>query len=119
MEERFVDRRKYKRVESAVDILITVRINDLENEHTVVSGKTVNISANGVLIAYDEAIPVDAPVLLTFFPTDSDELIDVKGRVKRVEKAGEQYNLGIEFIDFKPEQAARLDRLLHQKATAD
>jgi c-di-GMP-binding flagellar brake protein YcgR len=113
MSEQFIERRKYRRVKSAVDILITILRAEGENEYAVVTGKAVNISGNGLLLAFDEEIPADTSIKLTFFLPDSDALIEVKGKVARIEKTDDDYNIAVEYTELKKEIVAKLDEFLN------
>lgn len=61
-------------------------------------GTVLNISAGGVLVDLEEQIAERDIVLMRFILQDTEELDNVLGVVKRVEKDGEGYLAGIEFI---------------------
>ncbi|UCG61697.1 MAG: PilZ domain-containing protein [Candidatus Zixiibacteriota bacterium] len=62
-------------------------------------GTVLNISAGGVLVDLEETIHEKDIVLMRFILQDVEKLDNVLGVVKRVEKDGEGFLAGIEFIN--------------------
>ena len=74
-------------------------LGDFSNEQDYhFHGTVLNISAGGVLVDLEEQISERDIVLMRFILQDVEELDNVLGVVKRVEKDGDSYLAGIEFI---------------------
>ena len=95
--------RRFVRLEIASPITISVVKDSLGNFNCdggdlKIDGIILNISPGGMLVAMGHPLAAGDIVLMSFSLQDIETLDDVLGIVKRVEKDGDSYMDGIEFI---------------------
>ena len=96
------NQRRFIRLEISAPVWMKSVKDCLENFSTddeyQYHGTVLNISAGGVLVEIEEAIAEKDIVLMRFILQDVEKLDNVLGLVKRVDKDGEGYLVGIEFV---------------------
>ena len=94
------EKRQYIRLESIN--LLDYLIIDKEGMQTTHSmARTLDISENGLKLETDKEISLGDTLLITIGL--EEDLIDLMADVTHVEKEGNRYQAGIEFIDIKDE----------------
>jgi response regulator RpfG family c-di-GMP phosphodiesterase len=86
----------------------------LEKNGRFVLGRSVNISASGMLLEVDRMLPGDGVVRLHFYlPADAVPL-QLEAQVLRAEFSGTMAKYGMRFIDLKSEERERIERYVHR-----
>jgi len=94
-----VQRRRYVRLDitSSIDIKLIVP-EPVQGGFIPFCGDVLNVSAGGVLIESEEAMPEDAYVVMEFELNGSDRISGVVGRIKRCDSETDSSHLvGVEF----------------------
>lgn len=105
------ERRRYKRFDTELDV--KYRLLKSLNSHSSTNGK--NISKGGIAILTYEIFPKETILEIEISMPDSNSPINIKGKVAWCEEKGQldsdgkrSFLAGIEFIDIKDEQQAKL-----------
>lgn len=95
-----LEQRKYIRLDSLnlLDYLIIDK-QGMQTTHSM--GRTLDISENGLKLETDKEVCVGDTLVITIGL--EEDLIDLMADVTHVEKAGNRYNSGIEFVDISAE----------------
>jgi|GEM_PF-6206643 len=103
------ERRKYKRVKNQYEVKIKI---SKDNKHD--TGKSVNMSACGVLIKSNKPFDVGALINARFINPESKDIFESTAKVIRVEMNADNktYDIGIEFIDLNDEEEKNLNHFL-------
>ncbi len=118
MGERAVERRKYPKVERSFDIKGDTERNVGEiGTDPFKIGRSINISASGVLFRYDRLVGPGAIVKVAFLKPNSFEFFQGKARVVRTEidPGDETYRIGIVFIGLDRTDAEDLNYCVIRK----
>lgn len=86
----------------------------LENAGRFVLGRSLNISANGMLIESDRVLPGDGRLQLKFFLPGESEPVQVLGEVLRSEFAGTMARYGVRFVNLQKEAREQIDRYVQR-----
>jgi two-component system, OmpR family, alkaline phosphatase synthesis response regulator PhoP len=77
-------------------------------------GRSVNISANGMLIEVDRLLPHDGPVRLHFYLPGDPHPLQIVGEVLRAEFTGSMSRYGVRFLSSTDEDRERIARYVHR-----
>jgi len=118
MKKKKVERRKYRRVKSDFDIKIDTAIDVMEiSNYSFKTGKSIDISASGVLFRYNKLVELGTIIKVTFLIPNSFEFFEGKAKVVRTEinPDNETYDIGIEFADLNNNDADELNYYVLKK----
>jgi response regulator RpfG family c-di-GMP phosphodiesterase len=86
----------------------------LEKNGRFVLGRSVNISANGMLLEVDRVLPHDNSMRLHFYlPGDAKPLV-LDSEVLRAEFSGPMPKYGLKFVSLTGEDRERIERFVHR-----
>ncbi len=107
------DGRKYKRIKSDFNVRIILPDAGL-GLSGIVTGKTVNVSATGVLFFNDKLLEIGTVINVKFLKPNSFDFFQGDAKVVRVEipQEGSGYEIGVQFIDLTPEDEKKLNYYL-------
>lgn len=107
-----MERRKYKRIKSDLDVKI--KIAKAAEQKDIEEGKSINISACGVLIQYDKPLKIGALINVRLSEENSDDVFEKTAKVIRVEMNPDNktYDIGIKFIAIDDNESEKLDKYL-------
>ncbi|HEY0156337.1 MAG TPA: PilZ domain-containing protein [Thermoanaerobaculia bacterium] len=86
----------------------------LEKDGRFVLGRSVNISATGMLIEVDRMLPQDGPVRLHFYLPADPKPLQVTAEVLRAEFSGPHSKYGMRFLNPSDEDRERISRFVHR-----
>ncbi|HKO55179.1 MAG TPA: response regulator [Thermoanaerobaculia bacterium] len=86
----------------------------LENNGRFILGRSVNISANGMLLEVERVLPGNGVVRLHFFLPGDPKPMEVNAEVLRAEFAGTMAKYGLRFVDPTPEERERIEKYVHR-----
>jgi c-di-GMP-binding flagellar brake protein YcgR len=86
----------------------------LEKNGRFVLGRSVNISASGMLLEVDRMLPGDGVVRLHFYLPGDAVPLQVEAQVLRAEFSGTMAKYGMRFTDLHDEQRDRIERYVHR-----
>lgn len=105
------ERRNYRRIKG----VFNVRVKEEDDDSLQLShGKSVNVSAGGILFKYNKPIQLDKIINIRFLRPNSFEFFEGNAKVTRCELSPNSkfYYIGIEFIDLTEEDVKKLDYFL-------
>jgi len=104
-----VNRRKYSRVDTSVKVRIQ-KYNKEDKTFITDAGMSKNVSAGGLLLAYDKLLQLGSFVMVSFtLPGSTDEELDFVGKIVRVELMPDGiYEYGIMFMRKTPGEYEKL-----------
>lgn len=86
----------------------------LEKNGRFVLGRSVNISATGMLIEVDRMLPQEGPLRLHFYLPADPKPLQVLAEVLRAEFSGAMSKYGMRFISPTDEDRERISRFVHR-----
>ncbi|HYH05909.1 MAG TPA: PilZ domain-containing protein [Thermoanaerobaculia bacterium] len=86
----------------------------LEKNGRFVLGRSVNISATGILIEVDRMLPQEGPLRLHFYLPSDPKPLQVMAEVLRAEFSGSMSKYGMRFVDLSEEDRERISRFVHR-----
>lgn len=86
----------------------------LEKNGRFVLGRSVNISATGMLIEVDRMLPQDGPVRVHFYLPADPKPLQLMAEVLRAEFSGSMSKYGMRFLDASEEERERITRFVHR-----
>jgi two-component system, OmpR family, alkaline phosphatase synthesis response regulator PhoP len=86
----------------------------LEKNGRFVLGRSVNISATGILIEVDRMLPQDGPVRLHFYLPGDPRPLQLLAEVLRAEFSGSMSKYGMHFLEPSEDDRARISRFVHR-----
>jgi len=86
----------------------------LEKNGRFVLGRSVNISASGMLLEVDRMLPGDGVVRLHFYLPGDAVPLQLEAQVLRAEFSGTMAKYGMRFIDLQPAERERIERYVHR-----
>jgi c-di-GMP-binding flagellar brake protein YcgR len=101
MQKRTVERRKYRRAKGSFNVKVDTDRDVREmGSYSFKIGKSINISAGGVLFRYDTLVRLGTIIKVTFLKPNSFELFQGRAKVVRTEidPDSQTYNIGIVFV---------------------
>lgn len=86
----------------------------LEKNGRFVLGRSVNISASGMLLEVDRMLPGDGVVRLHFYLPGDPVPLQLEAQVLRAEFSGTMAKYGLRFMDLKNDERDRIERYVHR-----
>jgi response regulator RpfG family c-di-GMP phosphodiesterase len=86
----------------------------LEKNGRFVLGRSVNISASGMLLEVDRMLPGDGVVRLHFYLPGDAVPLQLEAQVLRAEFSGTMAKYGMRFMDLQSEERDRIERYVHR-----
>jgi two-component system, OmpR family, alkaline phosphatase synthesis response regulator PhoP len=86
----------------------------LENNGRFILGRSLNISANGMLLEVDRVLPGDGKVRIHFYLPGDTAPMQIVGEVLRAEFTGAMAKYGVRFVDVGAEQRERIERFVQR-----
>ncbi|HET7435367.1 MAG TPA: PilZ domain-containing protein [Thermoanaerobaculia bacterium] len=86
----------------------------LEKNGRFVLGRSVNISANGMLLECDKVLPQDSTVRLHFYLPADPKPLQIDAEILRAEFSGAMSKYGLRFLETADEDRERIDRFVHR-----
>jgi response regulator RpfG family c-di-GMP phosphodiesterase len=86
----------------------------LEKNGRFVLGRSVNISATGMLIEVDRMLPQDGPVRVHFYLPADPKPLQLMAEVLRAEFSGSMSKYGMRFLDASEEERERITRFVNR-----
>jgi len=86
----------------------------LEKNGRFVLGRSVNISANGMLLEVDRVLPGEEHVVLHFFLPGDATAIKVDAEILRAEFSGTMAKYGLRFVNLNLEERQRIEKFVHR-----
>jgi hypothetical protein len=111
------ERRLYQRVESRINVRLARQDNASEIKDVMIDvAKSVNISANGMLIHTKERLAMEEIISVMFLKPNSFEFFEGLGRVVRVEEnTNDAYMAGLHFFNLSSSEINNLNYYLRAK----
>ncbi len=109
--EDIKERRRYKRVKGDFNVRIKIEEDDYLK---INQGKSINVSAGGILVQYDKPIELGKIINVRFLRPNSFEFFEGNARIVRCELSSDNndYLIGIEFIGLSNGDLKKLDFFL-------
>jgi response regulator RpfG family c-di-GMP phosphodiesterase len=86
----------------------------LEKNGRFILGRSINISANGMLLEVDRVLPGDGSVVVHFYIPGDPKPLQMEAAVLRAEFAGTMAKYGLQFVNISDEERERIDRYVHR-----
>jgi len=86
----------------------------LEKNGQFLLGRSINISATGMLIEVDRLLPQDGPVRLHFYLPGDPRPLQIMAHVLRAEFSGALSKYGLRFVDPSDADRERISRFVHR-----
>ena len=86
----------------------------LEKNGQFLLGRSINISATGMLIEVDRMLPQDGPVRLHFYLPGDPRPLQIMAQVLRAEFSGALSKYGLRFVDPSDADRERISRFVHR-----
>ncbi len=86
----------------------------LEKNGRFVLGRSLNISATGMLLEVDRVLPGEELVRLHFFLPGDAKPLQIDAEILRAEFTGTMAKYGLRFINLNPEERERIERFVHR-----
>lgn len=86
----------------------------VEKNGRFVLGRSVNISANGMLLEVDRVLPQDGPFRLHFYLPGDPKPLQIEAEVLRAEFTGSLAKYGLRFVNPLEEEKERIEYFVHR-----
>ncbi len=86
----------------------------LEKDGRFILGRSMNISANGMLLEVDRVLPGEGRVRLHFFLPGDARPLQLAAEVLRAEFAGAMAKYGVRFVDASDGDRERIEQFVHR-----
>lgn len=86
----------------------------LENNGRFILGRSLNISANGMLLEVDRVLPGDGRVRIHFYLPGDPKPMQIIGEVLRAEFTGTMAKYGVRFTESDDEQRERIEKFVQR-----
>jgi response regulator RpfG family c-di-GMP phosphodiesterase len=86
----------------------------LEKNGRFVLGRSLNISATGMLIEVDRVLPGEENVRLHFFLPGDPKPLQIEAEILRAEFSGTMAKYGLKFMNANPEERERIEHFVHR-----
>jgi response regulator RpfG family c-di-GMP phosphodiesterase len=86
----------------------------LEKNGRFVLGRSVNISANGMLLEVDRVLPGEEQVRLHFFLPGDTTPLKIDAEILRAEFSGTMAKYGLRFINLNTDERERIEKFVHR-----
>ncbi len=110
------EQRGYARVKSNFNVKINFG-DAMEEIYTIKVGKSIDVSAKGILFDYEKPMKKGSIVSVAFLRPNSFEFFEGEAKVTRVEKNPDNktYSIAIEFVNLSDDEAQKLDFYLSRR----
>ena len=104
-------KREYVRVNDEFNVRLVKRNAGITSGNLEINtSKSINVSANGLLINTDEKLEPNSTLGITFMKPNTFDFFKGTGTVVRVEQESDKsYKIAIAFVDLSPEDKKTLD----------
>ena len=86
----------------------------LENNGRFILARSLNISANGMLLEVDRVLPGDGRLRIHFYLPGDPKPMQIIGEVLRAEFTGTMAKYGVRFVESDDEQRGRIERFVQR-----
>ena len=86
----------------------------LENNGRFILGRSVNVSATGMLLEVDRVLPGEGAVRLNFYLPGDPKPLHIEAAVLRAEFSGTNARYGLQFLDLGSDERARIEQYVHR-----
>jgi CheY-like chemotaxis protein len=86
----------------------------VERNGRFILGRSVNISANGMLIEVDRVLPGQGHVRVHFYLPGDPQPLQLKGEILRAEFNGTTPKYGVRFVEFGSGERSRIEHFVHR-----
>ena len=86
----------------------------MEKNGRFVIGRSVNISANGMLLEVDRVLPGDDGVRLHFYLPGDARPLQLEAHILRAEFAGTMAKYGLKFLNLSNDERDRIEQFVHR-----
>jgi len=86
----------------------------LEKNGRFILGRSVNISANGMLFEVDRVLPGEGKVRVHFFLPGDPRPLQIESEILRAEFSGTMAKYGIRFLSTDPAERERIEQYVHR-----
>lgn len=86
----------------------------LEKDGRFLLGRSVNISATGILVEVDRMLPQEGPLRLHFYLPGDPRPLQLDAEILRAEFAGSKSKYGMRFLKMSDEEGERIARFVHR-----
>ena len=86
----------------------------LEKNGRFLLGRSLNISATGMLVEVDRMLPQDGPVRLHFYLPGDARPLQVPAEILRAEFTGAMSRYGMRFLELTDDERERISRFVHR-----
>ena len=98
MAEKRIERRKYRRVNTRVQVSVqkyNAEIDDFYTDESI----SKNLSAGGILLHNDKPVDIPSFIIASFIIPDSEDKLDFVGKAVRIEELPDNtYEIGVMFM---------------------
>ena len=84
------------------------------NKDRFILGRSLNVSATGMLIETDRVLPGEGPLRLQFYLPGESKPVDAVVEVLRSEFVGTMARYGVRFLELTPEARAQIERYVQR-----
>ena len=91
----------------------------LENNGRFVLGRSLNISANGMLLEVDRVLPGDGKVRIHFYLPGDPAPLQITAEILRAEFTGAMAKYGVRFVEVADEQRERIEQFVQRRRSRD
>ena len=89
-------------------------VESLEKNGRFLIGRSLNISATGMLLELDRVLPGEGRVRLHFYLPGEPKAMQVTAEVLRAEFVGITAKYGLHFVDFTEEERERIEQFVRR-----
>jgi CheY-like chemotaxis protein len=86
----------------------------MEKNGRFILGRSVNISANGMLLEVDRVLPGEGPIRLHFFLPGDARPLQIEAEILRAEFSGAMAKYGVRFLSASESDRERIEQFVHR-----
>jgi CheY-like chemotaxis protein len=86
----------------------------MEKNGRFILGRSVNISANGMLLEVDRVLPGEGPIRLHFFLPGDARPLQIEAEILRAEFSGAMAKYGVRFVSASESDRERIEQFVHR-----
>jgi CheY-like chemotaxis protein len=86
----------------------------MEKNGRFILGRSVNISANGMLLEVDRVLPCEGPIRLHFFLPGDARPLQIEAEILRAEFSGAMAKYGVRFVGANDTDRERIEQFVHR-----
>jgi len=108
------ERRKFNRVNNEFNVRLAKELRKKNyRDITIDIGKSLNVSASGLLVNVKEKIDIGSTLRITFLKPNTFEFFEGFGKTVRIEDNSDgTYAIGVEFMNLNEDEKKRLNYYL-------